>query len=132
MSNHEGRVLVGARVQTVAVDFDGVIHTYDKGWHDGTIYGEFVDGAVIGLTRLMQRYAVFVHTSRSARDVARWIEDRSGHGFECTTHVPRSGFWNQQGCLLVTNRKLPAVAYIDDRAVRFVDWESLPAQLDGV
>lgn len=27
------------------------------------------------------------------------------------------------GVLLVTNRKLPAIAYIDDRAVRFTDWD---------
>jgi hypothetical protein len=110
-------------VSTVAVDFDGVIHTYDKGWHDGSIYGEFMPGAVVGLTQLMQHYAVFVHTTRNARQVARWIEDRSGHGIECQTRVPRSGFWNQQGWLLVTNRKLPAVAYIDDRGIRFENWE---------
>lgn len=117
---------------TVAVDFDGVIHTYDKGWHDGTIYGEFMPGAVESLTRLMQRYAVFVHTTRKAHQVAHWIEDRSGRGIECTTRVPRSGFWNRQGYLLVTNRKLPAVAYIDDRAVRFTDWRQALADLEAV
>lgn len=111
-----------ARVQTVAVDFDGVLHTYDKGWHDGTIYGDWMPGAVTALSQLMQRYAVFVHTTRNAKQVARWIERQSGYGFECTTRAPRSGFWNEQGTLLITNRKLAAVAYIDDRAVRFTDW----------
>lgn len=108
--------------RTVAVDFDKVIHTYDRGWDDGTIYGDFMPGAVEGLTRLMQRYAVFIHTTRKPRHVARWVEDRSGHGIECTTRVPRGGFWNERGYLLVTNRKLPAVAYIDDRAIRFESW----------
>jgi hypothetical protein len=108
---------------TVAVDFDGVIHTYDKGWQDGTIYGEFMPGAVVGLTRLMQQYAVFIHTARKPRQVARWIERSSGYGLECTTRVPRGGFWSRRGYLLVTNRKLPAVAYIDDRAVRFESWD---------
>ncbi len=116
-------------IKSVAVDFDGVIHTYERGWHDGTIYGDFVPGAIVGLSQLMQRYAVFVHTTRKARDVAHWIEDRSGHGIECTTHVPWSGFWNKQGYLLVTNRKLPAVAYIDDRAIRFETW---PQALDDL
>ena len=116
--------------RTVAVDFDGVTHTYDKGWQDGTIYGEFMPGAVEGLTRLMQRYAVFIHTTRRPRQAARWIEQHSGHGIECTTRVPRSGFWNERGYLLVTRRKLPAVAYIDDRAIRFTDWDQALSDLE--
>ncbi len=52
----------------------------------------------------------------------------SGYGFECTTRLPRTWygrrkpFWNERGLLLVTDRKLAAEAYIDDRAVRFEDW----------
>jgi hypothetical protein len=38
-------------------------------------------------------------------------------------------FWNGRGQLLVTNRKLPANAYVDDRAVRFTDWPSTMQQL---
>lgn len=118
--------------QTVAVDFDGVIHAYSKGWQDGSIYDGFMDGAVAGLSRLMSQYAVFVHTTRRPRQVARWIEDHSGHGIECTTRVPRSGFWNQRGYLLVTRRKLPAVAYIDDRGIRFTNWDQALADLAEV
>jgi hypothetical protein len=114
---------------TVGVDFDGVIHTYEKGWQDGTIYGDFMPGAVVGLTRLMQQYAVFIHTTRNPRQVARWIECRSGRGIECTTRVPRKGFWNRHGYLLVTSRKLPAVAYIDDRGIRFENWDQALADL---
>lgn len=115
---------------TVAVDFDGVIHTYERGWADGSIYGDFMPGAVQGLTRLMFRYAVFIHTTRNARQVAHWIEDRSGHGFECTTWFPRwRKFWNTKDLLLVTNRKLPALAYLDDRAVRFTDWPAALAEI---
>lgn len=116
------------RPQTVAVDFDGVLHSYEKGWHDGSIYGDWKPGAAAALTQLMKRYAVFIHTTRNARQVARWIERMSGHGIECTTHLPRTWwgrrrpFWNELGVLLVTDRKLPAVAYVDDRAVRFVTW----------
>lgn len=116
------------RVQTVAVDFDGVLHTYDKGWHDGSIYGDWIPDADIALTQLMQQYAVFVHTTRNPKQVARWIERTTGYGVECTTTLPRTWygrrkpFWNTQGLLLVTDRKLAAIAYIDDRAVRFTDW----------
>ena len=51
---------------TVAVDFDGVIHDYKRGWQDGSIYGEFMPGAIRGLSLLMSSYAVFVHTTRNA------------------------------------------------------------------
>jgi hypothetical protein len=111
---------------TVAVDFDGVIHAYSKGWQDGTIYDGPVPGAFDALRRLMDDHAVFVHTTRNASQVARWIEDRTGHGIECVTRVSplpwRRTFWNERGLLLVTNRKLPAIAYIDDRAIPFTDW----------
>lgn len=114
---------------TIAVDFDGVIHTYDKGWQDGSIYGEFVPGAVPGLLKIMQRYAVYVHTTRKPRQVALWIERQSGHGIDCTTRVPYSGFWNERGYLLVTRRKLPALVYIDDRALLFTSWDRTLAEL---
>ena len=114
---------------TIAVDFDGVLHSYEKGWHDGTIYGGWRPGAVAALSLLMQNDAVFIHTARNPKQVARWIEQMSGYGFECTTRLPRTWygrrkpFWGERGVILVTDRKLPAVAYLDDRAVRFHDWE---------
>lgn len=118
------------RVSTVAVDFDGVIHAYSKGWHDGTIYDDWMPGAVKGLSLLMSQYAVFVHTTRHKRQVANWIERRTAYGIECETWFPPwRRFWNTQGCLLVTNRKLPAVAYIDDRAIRFEHWDQALAAL---
>jgi hypothetical protein len=115
-------------VAATAVDFDGVLHSYEHGWADGTIYGDWMPGAVTALSQLMQQGPVFIHTTRPAKRVARWIEQQSGYGFECTTRVPRTGwlrrpgFWNERGVLLVTNRKLAATSYIDDRAVRFENW----------
>jgi hypothetical protein len=115
------------RVQTVAIDFDGVIHRYGRGWQDGTIYDEPMPGAIEGLKRLQERYAVFVFTSREVEQVLPWLE---GWGFDVAADgPPYPRFWNDREQILVTNRKLPAVAYIDDRAVRFTDWASLDAQL---
>ncbi|ONK09562.1 hypothetical protein STBA_02620 [Streptomyces sp. MP131-18] len=102
----------------VAVEVDGVIHAYSRGWADGTIYDPPVPGALDGLRRLMEHRAVFVFTSRDVGQVTEWL---TGRGFTCRTGYDGT-FWNERGTLLVTNRKLPAVAYVDDRAVRFTTW----------
>ncbi len=111
-------------MQTVAVDFDGVIHAYSKGWHDGTVYDEPVPGAVEALRTLMDTYAVFIHTARDIPQVSGWLTSR---GFTCWTEsfpgIIAPEFWSRQGVLLVTNRKLPALCYIDDRAIEFRDWD---------
>jgi len=116
-------------IKTIGVDFDGVIHRYSKGWFDGTIYDEPIPGAISGLRLLMQHNAVFIHTARSARQVAEWLAE---HGFETCVegqiHAPIK-FWTDRGRLLVTNRKLPAVAYLDDRAVKFTTWERALAEI---
>lgn len=113
---------------TTAIDFDGVIHSYENGWADGSIYGDWIDGSSVALHQLMEGGPVFILTTRNPRQVARWIERTSGYSIDCTTHLQRTWygrvkpFWDKRGLLLVTNRKLAAVHYIDDRAVRFTDW----------
>lgn len=106
---------------TVGVDFDGVLHGYSKGWKDGSIYDPPVPGALDGLRRLMDQYAVFIFTARAPQQVIPWLE---GHGFDCAHDDQRLRFWNERGRLLVTQRKLPARAYLDDRAVPFTTWET--------
>jgi hypothetical protein len=87
--------------KTIAVDFDGVIHTYDRGWHDGTIYGEVMPGFREWLNRLpSEHFLVVVHTSRDEDEVKLWLH---GKGIS----------------LPVSNRKPPAWVVIDDRAIRF-------------
>jgi hypothetical protein len=113
---------------TIAVDFDGVIHAYSKGWSDGTVYDKEIKDAFWGLNVLMSTEPVFVFTCRNPRQAATWIEQKSGYTVECTTRSPRTWygarkpFWNTRGVLLVTNWKLSARVYIDDRAYRFEDW----------
>lgn len=120
--------------RTVAVDLDGVVHKYSKGWHDGTIYDEPVDGAVEGLQALMKRFCVYIHTTRNELDTALYLQK---YGFKVAVYdnVPgtdglgiqlvysRIRFWSDMGVLLVSNRKLPAIAFVDDRGVRFFTWE---------
>lgn len=124
---------------TVAVDFDGVIYAYSRGYADGTIYDPPAPGAIDAVRTLMDRYAVYVHTTRDPRQVADWLSRR---GLDVLVEVWMTDdgeiipddqdreFWNDRGQLLVTRRKLPAIAYIDDRAVHHTgDWD---ATLDAV
>jgi phosphoglycolate phosphatase-like HAD superfamily hydrolase len=122
---------------SVAIDFDGVVHRYGRGWQDGTIYDEPMPGAIDGLKRLQERYALIVFTSRRPADVFAWL---TRYGVRCyldPAAIPGSAedppeFWGRDDLLLVTNRKLPAIAYLDDRAVRFVDWASVDAQIEAM
>ena len=108
--------------KTVAVDFDGVVHAYTLGWHDGTVYDEPVEGSIEALRTLQKDYAVVVFTTRNIIDAGRWLWEKGG--FDIVVDPgPSLVFWNEQGSLLITNRKLPAVAYIDDRGIRFVSWD---------
>jgi hypothetical protein len=113
---------------TVAVDFDGVIHAYSKGWQDGAIYDDPVPGAFEALRALMDDYAVVIHTSRDQYQVEGWL---AAHGFSCMIDNESGdpGFWNEQGVLLVSRRKYPAIAYIDDRGIRFESWDQALADL---
>jgi hypothetical protein len=49
--------------------------------------------------------------------------------FEDDRHPPR--FWNHQTSILITNRKLPALVYIDDRGIRFESWDQATAAVLG-
>ena len=56
-------------VPTVAVDFDGVLHSYERGWADGSIYGDWKPGAVAALSQLTQQYAI-----PSFQSKGKWID----------------------------------------------------------
>lgn len=94
---------------------------------DGTIYDPPVPGALDALRELMARYAVFVHTTREPAQVVPWLE---AHGIPAIADVdPTRAFWSERGRVLVSQRKLAAVAYIDDRAIRFESWSQALAEL---
>jgi hypothetical protein len=90
------------------IDFDGVIHPYTRGWVGPVPDDEPpVEGAGSFIAMLQDRgYEVVVFTTRA--------EDASSRN-----HVERYIAQYLNLSLQVTNIKLPAVAYIDDRAVEF-------------
>jgi hypothetical protein len=107
---------------TIAVDFDVPVHLYSKGWMGGDVYDGPTEGAFRAIQRLMEVDCVFVFTARPDLEaVAAWLTRRGG--FETVVDDGSTTFWDRRDVLLVTNRKLPAYVYVDDRAVRFESWE---------
>lgn len=123
--------------QTICVDFDGVIHAYSKGWQDGSIYDGLVPGAIQAIKALLKDYKVIIHSTRSETDIIDWLVYEQ---FPLLPSQPMPfrlkrvvGRWdikelkdNEVG---VTSYKVPAVAYIDDRGIRFESWEQALADL---
>tara|TARA_Y100000592_G_C5469603_1_gene318650 strand:- start:449 stop:1429 length:981 start_codon:yes stop_codon:yes gene_type:complete len=101
--------------KNICVDFDGVIHKNSKGFYDGTIYDEPVDGAMDSLKELAERYSVIVCTCKAKPDrglingktgielVWEWLDKH-----EMSQYVAK-----------VTAEKPRAVAYIDDKSISF-------------
>ncbi len=137
-------------MQTIAIDFDGVIHKYSKGWQDGSCYDDEVDGVFEVIKELMKEYTVFIFSTRSPRQIKKWLRPRimesdymvsgpgndpqeyiwSKYGFTCRVIPFWVKFWNKKNVLGITKRKLPAMVYIDDRAMRFDgNWPEVISQL---
>lgn len=131
-------------MKTIAIDFDGVIHKYSKGWQAGEIYDESVSGVFEAIGKLfIDGYSVFIFSTRNKHQIKKWlvrqimdseyIHDGMGdpndyiyskYGYVCKVIPFWKKFWNETNCLGITKRKLPAHAYVDDRAIVFKgDWQ---------
>lgn len=110
---------------TIAIDFDGVIHQYSKGFADGSIYDPPVPGAARFIYDCMfeKNWSVFILSTRDPAQIKNWIENKLYQGkdlpFQVTIIPYGQKFWNVRKNLGITNRKIAAHVYLDDRAVRF-------------
>lgn len=106
--------------KTICIDFDGVIHAYSKGWHDGTIYDTPTMGVWGVLEKLSQDYKIVVLTAR-ARTIKQQLEIKGW----------LSAYDLLQFVDAVTNIKPAAVAYIDDKAVSYTgNWNDTMRDLE--
>ena len=106
--------------KTIAIDFDGPIHKYSKGWQDGKIYDEPVEGALEAMAELYHKgYEIVIFTTREdIREVDYWIDKQCDKCFAVTSEQRELKYE-------VTNKKPPAIAYIDDRGIRFTNWKDM-------
>lgn len=102
----------------ILVDLDGVLFPYSKGYDDGSLYERPVLGAVEALRKLHEQgFTYVVFTTRmfiteepevQRNIIQRWLDL---HKFPKPERI--------------TCEKMPCLAYIDDRAIRFTDWEDI-------
>ena len=110
----------------IGIDFDGVIHTNSKGYYDGTIYDEPLPGTFEGLKKLSEKYTLILFTTKAKPDrglingrptielLWEWLEKHNLAQFISK----------------ITSEKPRAVVYIDDKAVRFDNWNDCLAELN--
>jgi hypothetical protein len=101
--------------QTLCIDFDGVIHSYENGWKDGSIYGTIVPGFEDWAHEVAKEFDLVIYSSRSKTPsgraaMKRWLT-RNWKG----PPIPKFEF---------ASTKPPAWLTIDDRCIRFQGrWE---------
>jgi len=108
-------------MSTVGVDFDGVIHKNSKGYHDGTIYDDPLPGTEEALEKLSKKYNLIIYTCKinperplvngktASEMIWKWLEKHN----------------LRQYIKEVTNEKPRALFYIDDKVIRFFNWDQV-------
>ncbi|MEV0587086.1 hypothetical protein [Nonomuraea sp. NPDC050310] len=115
---------------TISVDFDAPIRRCSRGWADGTIYDPPTTGALEALSRLMAVDDSCKVCGGCGDGPELDLPPRPPWECEVCERTDQITFWTERGRLLVTSRKPPATAYVDDRAVAFTN--SCPEAQAGV
>jgi hypothetical protein len=116
---------------TLCLDFDGCIHSYERGWQNGVIYGDIVPGFFEWAERAATAFRLVIYSSRSQDPrtqaaMREWLNDRY-----------RSWFGDHGRGTQVTfefaHEKPAAWLTVDDRAIRFEgDWNAPELALDAL
>ena len=109
-----GRLIPNVKPKSIALDFDGVLNNY-RGY-DGDNLGQPRPGCKEFLQKLHKRYFVVILSARRYSKIIKWLDDND--------------LWDYVDN--VTSMKPPAIAYIDDRAIKFDgDYDQALKQLWG-
>lgn len=107
-------------LQQIAIDFDGVIHKNSKGFHDGTVYDEPIEGALDAMKAISEHCDIIIYTCKAKPD-RPLIEGKTGVEliWEWLNKYNIAPYIKE-----VTYEKPRAIAYIDDKAIKFENWNN--------
>lgn len=111
----------------ICIDFDGVVHSYEKGWQGGEIYGTVVPGFFEWSEKACQHFRLVIYSSRS----------KTPEGIEAMKAwlLRQLQECGEQWIIAYdfSDTKPPAFLTIDDRAIRFDgDWGAPELSLDAL
>ncbi|MCZ2337557.1 MAG: hypothetical protein LC127_05020, partial [Chitinophagales bacterium] len=103
----------------------------------GSVYDPPVEGAAqfIFDCLMVKGWSVFVMSTREPDQIKEWMENTLFEGkempFKITILSSKARFWNAKKNIGITNRKIAAHVYIDDRGMRFEgSFEGMLEQLE--
>ena len=104
--------------KNLGIDFDGVIHDDNLGFHDGTIYGEPIEGSIESIKFLSNHFNIIIFTAKAKTD-RPLVNGKTG--------AELVGDWLFKHDLLkyvsdITAEKPRALLYVDDKGFRFENW----------
>lgn len=104
----------------LCLDFDGVIHSYERGWQDGELYGTVTPGFFEWAAKAKRHFALVVYSSRSSdiklrAEMVAWFAKRitDAYGLAPDRALRFDDF-------KFAHEKPKAFLTIDDRAVTFM------------
>ncbi len=113
--------------KNVCIDFDGVMHKNSKGFHDGTIYDDPVDGTEEALKFLSKKYNLIIFTCK-ANPERPLINGKTGPEL-IQEWLEKYGF--DKYISEITHKKPRALFYIDDKGIKFDNWEMVLDIIEG-
>jgi histidinol phosphatase-like enzyme len=120
------QIIKNSESKIICLDFDGVIHGGSKGFHDGTIYDDPIEGALENIKYLSElKYTLIIYTCK-ANPNRPLINGKTG--------IELIWEWLEKYNVAqyihdITFTKPNAICYIDDKGIRFDNWAECMVQL---
>jgi len=116
--------------KTICLDFDGVIHQYTS-WTGEIPENDLIPGIEEFIVGQLLEYNIIISSARDAEEIVKYMSRQIPDLTFLVTNDKLFGYNNEEeGVIGVTNIKPVADFYVDDRAVPFVNVESLYEMLE--